>query len=81
MLQPLDVCVNKLFKDSVCRLYTDWMAQRRHALKTVSKIKRRSIELVRSWILDAWRSLPADLIAISFRKTRIANTLDGSARN
>lgn len=78
MLQPLDVCVNKPFKDGVRRLYTDWMAGGGHALTPTGKVKRPSVELVCSWILEAWRSLPADLISKSFKKTGIANALDGS---
>lgn len=78
VLQPLDVCVNKPFKDGVRRLYTDWMAGGGHALTPTGKVKRPSVELVCSWILEAWRSLPADLISESFKKTGIANALDGS---
>ncbi|KAH7952365.1 hypothetical protein HPB52_022039 [Rhipicephalus sanguineus] len=47
-------------------------------LMPTGKIKRPSVELMCSCILDAWCSLPADLIAKSFKNTGIANALDGS---
>lgn len=78
LLQPLDVCVNKTFKDKVRCLCMDWMGQGGHTLMPTGKVKRLSVELVCSWVLYAWRSLPSRLIATSFKKTSIANELDGS---
>ncbi|KAH8019719.1 hypothetical protein HPB51_021041 [Rhipicephalus microplus] len=78
VLQPLDVCIKKPFKDGVRCLYTEWMPHRGHALTPTGKIRRPFVELVFSWILDSWHLLPGDLITKSFTKTGIANSQDGS---
>lgn len=63
--QPLDVCLNKPFKDSVHCLCTDWVAQGGLALTPIGKIKWPSVDLVGSLFLDAWHLLPADLTSKS----------------
>ena len=30
------------------------------------------------WVLDAWRSLPAEMVAQSFKKCGISNAMDGT---
>ncbi|KAH9377758.1 hypothetical protein HPB48_012173 [Haemaphysalis longicornis] len=54
------------------------MAQGEFALTPTGKIKRLFIELMRSWFLDAWYLLPADLISKSSKKTGISNALDST---
>lgn len=53
--QPLDVCGNEPFKDTVRHLYTDWMAQGGHALMPTGKMQRPPLELIcsRSWMHGA----------------------------
>jgi hypothetical protein len=38
VLQPLDVSVNKPFKDNVSKLYMQWMAKGGHELTPTGKI-------------------------------------------
>lgn len=78
ILQPLDVSVNKPFKDHVKTLYTDWMANGEHSFMKTGKIQKPSIEILCSWIVKAWDQISSEIIQKSFKKTGISNALDGT---
>jgi hypothetical protein len=84
MLQPLDVCINKPFKDRVKRLATEhynrnieqWSA---HKDFFYSASQRRI--LITKWVGQAWRELHQDkseTIIRSFKKCGISTAPDGS---
>lgn len=76
ILQPLDVSINKVFKEWIRRNYESAVS----LLKTekVSKINR---EIILKWIVDVWNNdsnIKNDIIRDAFLYCGISNKMDGS---
>uniref|UniRef100_A0A8C4RZL7 HTH CENPB-type domain-containing protein n=1 Tax=Erpetoichthys calabaricus TaxID=27687 RepID=A0A8C4RZL7_ERPCA len=78
MLQPLDVCLNKPFKDRVRSMWQQWMCSGEVKLTKGGNLKKPDIDLVAKWVKEAWDSIPAEMIKKSFLKCGISNAMDGS---
>lgn len=78
VLQPLDVSVNKPFKDYVRKMYVEWMASGEHGLTPTGRIKRPPLETVCEWIVAAWDMVSPSIVEHSFKKTGLSNALDGT---
>jgi hypothetical protein len=78
ILQPLDVVLNKPFKDRVRTKWMTWMASDEKEFTKGGNLKKPSISLVTSWVKSAWDELPAEMVAKSFLKTGISNKMDGT---
>ena len=78
VLQPLDVCLNKPFKDRIRKMWSEWMISGEGKLTKGGNLKRPEIDLVAQWVKDAWDSIPAEMVQKSFRKCSISNALDGT---
>ena len=81
VLQPLDVCLNKPFKDRVRQKWMTWMAEGIQELTAGERQKKPSEELMCQWIVEAWRDIPREMVAKSFKKCGITNSLDGCEDN
>ena len=78
ILQPLDVSLNKPFKDRLCERWNNWMIEGQKSFTPTGNMRAASLPTVCSWVLDAWRSLPAEMVAWSFKKCGISNLMDGT---
>lgn len=78
ILQPLDVCINKPFKDHLRRFYNEWMMRKDRPLTPAGNIKRPSLELLCTWVLNSWNLITQEMVAKSFKKTGISNALDST---
>ena len=78
ILQPLDVVLNKPFKDRVRKRWMTWMASDDKELTKGGNLKKPSISLVTSWVKSAWDEIPAEIVVKSFLKTGISNSMDGT---
>lgn len=77
-LQPLDVAVNKPFKDRVRKYYSEWLCSEDHALTASGKIKKASAANIVEWISKAWKEVPETVVKKSFLKCCLTNNEDGS---
>ncbi|KAK8785959.1 hypothetical protein V5799_007676 [Amblyomma americanum] len=76
-LQPLDMVLNKPFKDRVRQEYNEWMSGDNPKTLT-GRLLRPPLATVCSWVLSAWRSLPDAMVQKAFKKCCISNMLDGT---
>ena len=75
--QPMDVSINRPFKNNVRRLWTEWF--RNHNDRTPAwNLRQPSRQQVLTWVSQAWRDIPEDMIRRSFLRCGISNALDGS---
>ena len=77
VLQPLDVSVNKPFKARLSEQYNPWISDHDQELTASGKIKGAPHYVVAHWVLSAWTSIPAEMVAKSCKKCCISNALDG----
>ena len=78
VLQPLDVCLNKPFKDRLCKMWTEWMSSGSATLTKGGNLQKPDITLVAAWVEEAWKSIPEEMVKRSFLKCGISNAMDGT---
>ncbi|KAG0423479.1 hypothetical protein HPB47_000746 [Ixodes persulcatus] len=67
VLQPLNISVNKLFKENLRQEYEEWTCSPNQKKTTTGKLQKTSPSTVASWILDAWKRVCADVVVKSFK--------------
>ncbi|CAG8786058.1 402_t:CDS:2, partial [Gigaspora rosea] len=67
-LQPLDVYINKSFKDKYRKFYLDWMSEE------IKKLTRTGPE----WVIKSWNQVDPALIKRSFKCCGISTAQDGT---
>lgn len=77
VVQPLDVCLNKPFKDRLRVKWRQWMAVGNFDLTKDGNIKKPGYNVICNWILEAWDSIPKEMVIKSFKKCGISNSMDG----
>lgn len=78
ILQPLDVVLNKPFKDRMRQKWMAWMASGQQEQTKSGNFKRPSLSLVSTWVKEAWDDIPSQMVAKAFLKTGISNRMDGT---
>ena len=78
VLQPMDVSINKPFKDRLSHQYLTWIADPARELTETGKIKCAASSEVARWVSAAWKAILESIIIRSFKKCCISNALDRS---
>ncbi|GFW64794.1 DDE-1 domain-containing protein [Trichonephila clavipes] len=78
LVQPLDVCINKPFKQNLKGQWNIWIQEGEKSFTKGGQMRHASLEIVCEWIIKAWNEIKPDLIQKSFKKCSISNSLDGT---
>ena len=77
-LQVLDVCINKVFKEGVQRLWNTWMMSENHSFTADGRIKKPDLLLITQLIKKAWKDIDPAIIAKGFKMCCLTNNMDGT---
>ena len=66
-IQAADVSCNKPIKEHLGEMYDKWLAENEHELTTQGNMRASSRRQMVTWVLEAWKKLPDDLIKKSFK--------------
>lgn len=78
VLQPLDVSLNKPFKDSMRTKWNEWMASGQQTYTAAGNMRAASLPTVCQWVKDSWDSIDPKVVVNSFKKCSITNAMDGT---
>jgi len=78
IVQPLDVCLNKPFKDKLREKWNIWMSSGQFSYTKGGNLKKPEYGIICKWILEVWAEIPKEMIVKSFKKCGISNAMDGS---
>jgi hypothetical protein len=76
--QPLDVTINKPFKDNLRKEWHLWMVNGGAGMTAAGNLRRAKLSDVCGWVKRAWERIPDEMIIESFKTCKISSSLDGS---
>jgi hypothetical protein len=77
IVQPMDKCISKPFKEIMRKSWREWMCQDRAKTKH-GNLKQPTRQYAMNWVSKAWDSILQGTVINSFLVCGISNTLDGS---
>ncbi|CAG8739164.1 9232_t:CDS:2 [Dentiscutata erythropus] len=78
VLQPLDVSVNKPFKNGITQRWEKWMDEGKGELTAKGNHKKASYEVVCEWVSETWREISSDILIRSFEASGLTLNPDSS---
>jgi len=73
--QPLDVSINKPFKEYLKMEWNEWMCSGGNGVTAGGYLRCASISDVCKWVKNAWDNVSSELILHSFEKCKITNSI------
>jgi hypothetical protein len=77
-LKPLDVSLNRPFKNNFRELYDEWIIQGPVDLTKGSNRRPQSNEIIMKWVKQSWDTISQEMVRKSFLKCGILLEMDGS---
>ncbi|KFD72355.1 hypothetical protein M514_15628 [Trichuris suis] len=77
ILQPLDVCLNKPFKDHMREEWMEWMSNGQKTYTAGGCMRAPPLEVMCEFVIKAWKKINADTVMKSFRKCCIYKASEG----
>ena len=74
--QPLDVAINKPFKDNLRKEWHLWMANGGAGETAGGNLRRARLSEVCGWVKRSWDNISDEIIIQSFKKCGISNSLN-----
>ena len=78
IIQPLDVCLNKPFKDGLHKCWNEWMVSGDHTFTNAGNMRAASLTTVCEWVVKSWENINTESIQKSFKKCGISNAMNGT---
>ncbi|GBB84905.1 hypothetical protein RclHR1_01150009 [Rhizophagus clarus] len=76
--QPLDVTINKPFKDNLRKEWHIWMAGGGAGMTVSGNFHRARLSDICGWVKRSWDRIPDEMVIESFKTCRISTSLDES---
>ncbi|KFD59836.1 hypothetical protein M514_27988, partial [Trichuris suis] len=77
ILQPLNVCVNKPFKDHMRKEWMEWMSNGQKTYTPRGCMRALPLEVLCEFVIKAWKKIKVDTVMKSFRKCFIYKDSEG----
>src|SRR6266511_2806754 len=74
--QPLDVAINKPFKDNLRKEWHLWMANSDARQTVKGNLRRAKLSDVCGWVKESWNNISDDIIINSFKTCKISNPIN-----
>jgi hypothetical protein len=74
--QPLDVAINKPFKDNLRKEWHIWMANGGAGRTAAGNLKRARLSDVCNWVKRSWENISPEIIIQSFKTCGISDSLN-----
>ena len=78
VVQPLDVCLNKPFKDYVRTNWYDWMMNGNKTYTKGGNMPAAPLDVLCRFVINAWNKVNLNTVVKLFLKCGISNSMDGT---
>ena len=70
--------MNKLFKDHLTQLYSEWFLRANHPLTPTGRMTKPSVTALCQRIITAWQRISPEVNMKDFEKCCVSNVLEGN---